>query len=140
MITSFYSALLGLCLIVLSIQTILARRKFGVGLGDGKQLEMMRYTRAQANFAEYSPFFLILLGFSEINGLQLGMVNLFGLLFLVGRIMHAFSLLRHEQYDSQSKLIITPKWRIRGMICTFVSIGSLSIIILIQLAIGITKS
>lgn len=118
MITSMYAALLGLMLIGLSINVIKGRRKFGAGLGDADNMEMRRRIRAQANLAEYAPMFIILLGYAEYKHLPHLVVHLFGLAFLAGRVMHAYSVLRAEQYDSH-KLTAKPVWRIRGMICTF---------------------
>lgn len=80
------------------------------------------------------PIFLILLGHAEINGLPIWTINFLGMLFLIGRIMHAYSLLKDEEYQTASNLVSYPKWRIRGMILTFIAIGSLAITILIQMA------
>ena len=132
MITAIYAALLALMLIALSVNIINARGKFAVGLGDSGNIAMTRRIRAQANLAEYAPIFIILLGFSEHNGLPIWAIHMFGLVFLFGRFMHAYSLLQAEQYDQFHKLINNPTWRIRGMICTFASIGMLAIILLVQ--------
>lgn len=131
MITPIYAALLGLLLIALSINVIKGRHQFGTGLGDADNIEMRRRIRAQADLAEYAPMFLILLGFAEYKGLPYLAVHLFGLVFLAGRSMHAFSVLKAEQYENH-KLSANPIWRIRGMICTFSSIGFLSLIILVH--------
>ena len=131
MTTSIYAALLGLMLIALSIYVIRSRREMKAALGDGSHNEVRRRMRAQANFTEYAPIFLILLGYAEYNGLNIFIVHLFGVVFLLGRISHAYSLLKYEQYEND-KLINFPKWRVRGMICTFSTIGLLSSIILIQ--------
>lgn len=131
MITPIYASLLGLMLIGLSVNVIKGRRTFGAGLGDGDAFEMKRRIRAQGNLAEYAPMFLILLGAAEYQGLAYWAVHLFGLIFLSGRFMHAYSVLKAEQYDGQ-KLIANPVWRIRGMVCTFNSIGLLALINLTQ--------
>ncbi len=135
MVTSIYTAFLGLMLIGLSINVIKGRRKFGVGLGNADNIEMERRIRAQANLVEYAPMFLILLGYAEHNELSLWAVHLLGLLFLIGRVMHAYSLLKVEQYD-QRKLTANPIWRICGMVCTFNAIGVLAIVILVQSLLG----
>jgi uncharacterized protein len=95
---------------------------------------MRRRIRAQGNLAEYAPFFLILLGYAEHGGLPLWAVHLFGITFLAGRVMHAYSLLKAEQYTTH-KLTSNPVWRIRGMICTFNAIGLLALILLVQQAL-----
>ena len=131
MVTPIYAALIGFMLIGLSINVIKGRRIFGAGLGDVDNIEMKRRIRAQANLTEYAPIFLILLGYAEHNGLPLWAVHLLGIIFLAGRVMHAYSVLKAEQYD-QHKLTTSPVWRIRGMICTFAAIGLLALIILVQ--------
>jgi hypothetical protein len=45
--------------------------------------------------------------------------------------MHAYSVLRHEQYDGH-RLTANPIWRIRGMISTFTIIGLLAVVLLVQ--------
>jgi hypothetical protein len=118
-------------LVGLSVNVIKGRRKFSAGLGDSDNIDMMRRIRAQANLAEYAPIFLILLGYAEHAGLPLWTVHLFGLIFLAGRIMHAYSLLKAEKYE-KNKLLTNPLWRICGMVCTFNTIGLLALIILIR--------
>lgn len=131
MITSIYTALLSLILVGLSIHVIRGRRLMSISLGDSDNIEMKRRICAQANFAEYTPIFLILLGFVEYNRLPLWAVNLIAIFFLAGRMMHAYSLLRAERYID-GKLISKPLWRIRGMVCTLASLIILSLILLIQ--------
>ena len=131
MFTPIYAALLGLMLIGLSINVIKGRREFGVSLGDANNLAINRRIRAQANLAEYAPIFLIMLGFAEHGGLPLWAVHLLGLVFLAGRIMHAYSVLKAEQYENH-KLSANPIWRIRGMMLTFNTIGLLAFILLAQ--------
>lgn len=133
MATSLYAAICGIMLILFSFKIIAFRRKFGIGMGEGNQFEMKRAIRAQANFLEYTPVFLVSLGIAELNGLSPWTINLFGVLFLAGRTMHAYSLLKHEKYNDASQLVSVPKWRIRGMVCTFIVIGSLAITLILQI-------
>ncbi len=131
MITSLYVAILGLVLIALSIHVIRGRRKFRASFGDNDNLEMRRRIRAQANLTEYGPIFLILLGYAEQARLHSWALHGFGIVFLLGRMMHAYSLLSAEQYEGNS-LTTNPVWRIRGMIFTFATIGLLAITLLLQ--------
>ena len=115
MVTPIYAAFIGILLIFLSIYTIKGRRKFGTGLGDAEQIEMRRRIRAQGNLTEYAPVFLILLGYAEYGNLPTLAVHVIGLIFVLGRIIHAYSLLKAEKYDGH-KLTAKPIWRIVGMI------------------------
>ena len=68
MATSFYAAFSGILLIFLSWNIIRIRRKRQVALNDGGHLDLQRAIRAQANFSEFTPIFLILLFICEYNG------------------------------------------------------------------------
>jgi uncharacterized membrane protein YecN with MAPEG domain len=131
MTTALYAALAVLMLIALSVNVIRGRRQFRAALGDSGDLEMTRRIRAQANFTEYTPLFLLTLGLAEHGGLPVWAVHLFGTAFLSGRAMHAFSLLRGEQYEGR-RLLANPAWRVRGMALTLSILAGLSILVLIQ--------
>jgi len=87
----FYAGLLGLVLFALSLQVVMLRRRFKVGIGSGDQPELERVIRAQANFCEYVPVGLILLALLEGAG-TVNPVILHGLgcALLIGRILHGF--------------------------------------------------
>jgi uncharacterized membrane protein YecN with MAPEG domain len=131
MITPLYAALLALMFIVLSLHVIRGRRHLQIGIHDGNNDEMRRRIRAQANFAEYTPIFLILLAFTEIEGLPAYAVHAFGLLFIAGRIIHAYGLLKGERHQN-GVLLGGVRFRIRGMACTFLCIGILAVVSLVQ--------
>ena len=134
MLTPIYASLLALMLIGLSITVIKGRRKYGASLGDAGNIELNRRIRAQANLAEYAPIFIILLGYSEYQGLPHWGINLLGIIFVTGRILHSYSLLKAEQYKNH-KLQQNPIWRITGMLCTFSTITALAIINLTQIVL-----
>lgn len=125
MTTALFAGIYAFMLLGLSVYTVKGRRQLRVALGDGEQLEMKRRMRAHANFVEYTPFFLILLGYNEMMGLSALWVHGFGWVFLAGRLMHAYSLLKGEQYDNQ-KIIAYPMWRMRAMVTTFTCLGLLA--------------
>jgi uncharacterized protein len=127
MITSLYAGLSGLLLISLSIYVIMARNNFKVSLGYGDNIAMTRRIRAHANLVEFAPLFLILLGFSEYHNLPSWVIHSFGGAFVLGRISHAYSMLKHEKYEG-GKLVSKPIWRICGMLITLMSISLLSLI------------
>jgi uncharacterized membrane protein YecN with MAPEG domain len=56
--------------------------------GDGGDTFMLSRMRAQANFVEYAPFFLILLGLVEYaKGPQSWLWGV-GIVFILGRVLH----------------------------------------------------
>ena len=89
-----YAALLGLLLIALSVQVVLARRRFRVRLGSGTEEGMQQAVRVQANFVEYVPFAVLLLVLAEVSGLPGPAVHGAGILLLASRVLHAVGLSR----------------------------------------------
>jgi uncharacterized membrane protein YecN with MAPEG domain len=87
-----YAGLLGLLLIALSTQVVLARRRFRVGLGHGTEDSLQQVVRVQANFTEYVPFAVLLLVLAEITGLPTEAVHGAGILLLASRLVHAWGL------------------------------------------------
>ncbi len=89
-----YAALLGLLLIALSVNVVLARRRYRVGLGVGDDEGMHQAVRVQANFAEYVPLAVVLLVLSELSGLPIGAVHAAGIVLVTSRLLHAWGLSR----------------------------------------------
>ncbi|MBY0407648.1 MAG: MAPEG family protein [Rickettsiales bacterium] len=131
MTTGLYAALLALMFMGLTVNVVVARRKLGVAMGDKGEHELLRRTRAQGNFAESTPFFLILLALAEVQGMSAWAVHALGGVFVVGRVLHAYSLLKHERYRD-AQLITLPRYRILGMMCTLNVLGALAVVLLWQ--------
>ncbi len=91
-VSFLYAGLLGLLLIALSAQVVLARRRFRVRLGHGTEEGMQQAVRMHANFTEYVPFAVLLLVLAEITGLPAAGVHGAGILLVVCRVLHAFGL------------------------------------------------
>jgi uncharacterized membrane protein YecN with MAPEG domain len=67
-----------------------------------------------ANFAEYVPFALVLLGLAESLHAPLALLHALGIALLAGRLTHAYGVSRqNEQY----------RFRIAGMTLTLVVLG-----------------
>ena len=63
-----------------------------VMIGDGGVPELVSRMRAQANFVEYTPFFLILLGLVELAHGSTTWLWLVAIVFVVARVFHAFGM------------------------------------------------
>jgi uncharacterized protein len=73
----------------LGARVVSSRREHQVKLGDGGNEAVLRRMRAQANFTENAPFFLILLAGLELSGANpVGLAVIAGI-FIVARISHA---------------------------------------------------
>ena len=93
-VSFLYAGVLGVILIALSTQVVLARRRYRVRLGAGAEEGMQLAIRVQANFTEYVPFAVLLLVLAEIAGLPAGAVHGAGILLVVSRVLHARGLRR----------------------------------------------
>jgi len=113
-ITALYASLLALIFLVLSVRVIGLRRVVRIGLGDGGDSALLRRVRVHANFAEYVPLCLILIGLAE--SLRAPPVLLHGLggLLLAARISHAYGVSRQPE---------TFAWRVSGMVGTLTVLG-----------------
>lgn len=122
-ILSVYAALLGLIFVALSVLTIRARRNAGIALGTGDDEALLRRMRAHANFAEYVPLALILIAGAVITGSQAWFVRGCGGVLIAGRLFHARAL-----------FTAVIKFRVYGMVATFIVIIAASLRILGSLA------
>ncbi|MCA1928459.1 MAPEG family protein [Rheinheimera sp.] len=112
-ITSFYAAILALFYVVLAALVIRQRFKHRVGLGTGKEPQLLQTVRMHGNFAEYVPFLLILVALLELQQSPVWQLHLVAGLTLTGRVLHAFGLWRSSG---------TSMPRFLGMISTFTAL------------------
>ena len=91
-ITALYAGLLALFGIYLAYGAGSLRGKTGISVGDGGNKELLTAMRKHGNWAEFTPIALILLGVLELNGVGALWLHIFGGVFLVTRICHAFGL------------------------------------------------
>lgn len=108
--TALYAGLLAPLFVLLSVRVIALRYSGQVALGDGGDALLARRVRVQANFAEYVPLGLILLGLSESLGAPALLLHALGLALLVGRLSHAWGM-------SQPREVFA--FRATGMALTF---------------------
>ena len=68
------------------------RRAHKVSVGDGGAQPLIARMRAQANFVEYTPFFLILVALIELAKGSPVWLWIVGIAFILGRIAHVFGM------------------------------------------------
>lgn len=83
------AGVLGLIYIVLAVRVIMGRFKFRVSLGDGGNPQMLARIRAHANFAEYVPFVLVLMGLIELSGGDRTTLSWCGAVLILSRVLQA---------------------------------------------------
>jgi hypothetical protein len=90
-VTPLYAGLLTLWFLVLSVRVVNLRRH-GLVFGDNGDADVIRVVRAQANFAEYVPLALLMMGFLEASHYSIYLLHLLGLTLLAARLVHGFGL------------------------------------------------
>jgi hypothetical protein len=76
----------------LGLRVSALRRRHHVSIGDGGNDAVATRMRAHANFAEYTPLFLILLGLVELAKGTRGALWIVAILFILGRLVHVFGM------------------------------------------------
>jgi uncharacterized protein len=82
--------------LILTIITIKARKSTKVAYGDEGNKELIKAVRAHGNFFEFTVFFIIssfLLEILDANQIYVLFINI---VFLLGRISHAYSMLKEK--------------------------------------------
>jgi uncharacterized protein len=98
-VTLLFASLHALLLLALIAPISRHRHQHRIGLGSGGDPVLARKIRAHANFIEFVPIALLLLGLLELAGLQASWLWTFGSALLLARVMHAIGLSRHAGYS-----------------------------------------
>ena len=112
MITPIYAAALTLLMITLSARVIAYRRAHKISLGDQGDKGLLKRMRAQANFTEYAPMGVVLMGLIELQSGPALILHVVGGLLLVGRVIHAVG------FSARPPIMALRVW---GMLLTFAS-------------------
>jgi uncharacterized protein len=90
-VTPLYAGLLTLFFVLLSARVVNLRRK-GIIFGDNGDIGVIRIVRAQANFAEYVPLALLMMGFLEVTRHSIYLLHGLGIMLVVARLLHGVAL------------------------------------------------
>ena len=90
-VTPLYAGILALWFIVLSLRVIGIRGR-GIAFGDAGDPANTRVIRAQANFAEYVPIALLMMGFLEADHHSIYWLHALGIMLVVARVLHGLAL------------------------------------------------
>ena len=91
-ITLLYVGVLALIFLVLSYRVVQLRGPGGPSLGDGGNPLMLRRIRAHANFAEYVPLIVLMIGMLELSGMPAYVLHGMGITLVVARLLHGYAL------------------------------------------------
>lgn len=106
----------------MAVQVIKQRRLNQIAYADGGVEALQIARSAQSNATEYIPITLILMALLEFNSAYPTWIHLTGIIFVIGRVIHAKGILKKDL-----------KKRIRGMQVTFLVILSLVVLNMIYL-------
>ena len=90
-VTPLYAGLLTLWFVVLSVRVAHIRGR-GVAFGGNGDADLARIVRAQANFAEYVPLALLMMGFLEVTRFSIYVLHALGITLIVARLIHGLAL------------------------------------------------
>jgi uncharacterized protein len=121
-VTPLYAGLLALFFLVLSGRIVQFRQR-GIPLGDGGDPKMMRLIRGHANFAEYVPLILLMMGFLEVGHTSIYVLHALGIALLVSRLLHGYALSFTDRFRFG---------RIWGAGLTFAVLGVCGVLCLLQ--------
>lgn len=97
MVTPLYLGLLAIWYFVLSMKVV-NYRGHGISLGDGGDPNMLRLMRGHANFAEYVPLILLMIGVLELSHFSIYVLHALGATLLVARVLHGIALSFSQQW------------------------------------------
>lgn len=113
-VTTLYAGALALLFLLLSFRVIMGRSGPGKpSLGDGGDPSMLRRIRGHANFAEYVPLILVLMGLLENGGSPKWLLHALGGMLLVGRLLHGYTFAFTKEW---------PFGRTAGILLTFLAL------------------
>jgi len=89
-VTLLAAGLLGLILIALSARVVMARTSGNVLLGDGREPTGSLFVaiRSQANFAEYVPLAVVLIGLLEMRSGPTLLIKILAAILVLARVAH----------------------------------------------------
>jgi uncharacterized protein len=118
-VTLLFAGLCALIHVALTAMVIVRRAKTGVDLLDGGDVTLLRRIRAHGNFSETAPMALLLLALLEMRGLSSTWLWALGIGLLLGRLLHAWSLLTtNAVWNRRGGMVLTlTVLSVQGALC-----------------------
>lgn len=93
-VTLITASILALIALVLALRVSAGRFKHRVSIGEGDNRDMTVLVRTHANFVEYVPLILILMGILEMSKVNRIILLVVAVLLIIFRIFHAIGMPR----------------------------------------------
>ncbi|MEC4727444.1 MAPEG family protein [Shewanella sp. D64] len=91
-ISGLYISITAILVVMLAMRVVKLRRKYKIGIGNSDNKELRIASRVHANLVENASIAMILLLVAELNGLNPMVLHLLGIVWVIGRILHAIGL------------------------------------------------
>lgn len=101
-LTLLFAGICALMQCALTAWVVVRRRQARVSFLDGGDKQLLRRIRAHGNFTETVPMALLLMALLELGGLGATWLTAFGCALIVGRMLHAASLLTNNAMWSRA--------------------------------------
>lgn len=95
-ITALYASLLALLMLALAATVVYFRLQRNTLAGDDGSSLFHSVIRAHANLVEYAPLAMVLMLIAELNAVSGIFLHTIGIVFTLGRVGHAYGMLRAE--------------------------------------------
>lgn len=102
-----YAAILALMMTGLAFNVSRLRNKHQVMFGDGGHPDLIRAQRAHGNFAEFTPFALLLIFMLQNAGASLASLHVLGITLIAARVLHAWGLLASKTPGRMAGVLLT---------------------------------
>ena len=95
-VTPIYAGILAIMFFVLSVRVVAVRSR--VSLGDGGDPVVLRRMRGHANFSEYVPLILLMMGLLELSHFSAYFLHAAGITLVFARLIHGYALSFTEKF------------------------------------------
>ncbi len=107
-LTLLFAGCCALLQCALTALVIIRRAQTGVDFLDGGDKQLLRRIRAHGNFSETVPMALLLMALLEMRGMHSAWLIAFGVTLLLGRILHAQSLVTNNAaWNRRGGMVLT---------------------------------
>ncbi len=121
-LTLLFAGICALIHVALTGLVIVRRVQARVDLLDGGDVTLLRRIRAHGNFSETAPMALLLLALLELHGLSPAWLWGLGLGLVLGRVLHASSLLTNNaSWNRRGGMVLTlAVLSVQGVLCLWI--------------------
>lgn len=120
-VTAIFASVLAVLMLFLAYRISMFRLKFKQSLGTTEHPDFQAAVRAHGNLVEYAPMALILMAIGEMNGIGSLVIYWVGMVFTLGRLLHAWGMIKGQGGPHRARLI--------GTLCTWLSMLAMAILV-----------